>query len=1620
MLTDIDKEFDTPIEDENGELIETIEEDDVFIEEDLGLEEQPDSFYEVEDDIVIEGEEEEEIYSIQEVTVEAKENYENVKEQLVAIFTSILEKGEITAEDNIEIEQLKEEYTQAYNDIKENVEGEQNKALEERVQELEDGMVGSRPDEILAILTDNGRKPWLYTDEDNNVLMDGTAIPELTVLAQKLSLIATDGDDESSIVLTPTMIQMIAESDIQLSAKKILINGLLEGKGWRVTEEGILDIKELNAVKATIGTLEAGEIIADIIHGNTADIGNLSADIGEIQTLVGENLTMKNIASLILTSKKVTVEDAFIKNAMVDSVSAAKINTGILNTNLVNIQSEDGSLILNGTLQQFKDENGKVRIQMGKDAQGHFTFGIFDATGTGTLINDKGITENAIGSGLIVNDMINDNANINSSKLDVDSIVTSINAGTTSIKGSKIKLDTQNQTLDVAFNTLNTTVTNTGKTVGSQGTSIKTMQGEIETLITNTTITEDGNITTIKDAYSSLKQNVGEFGVALKEVEADFNNMTIGTRNLLSNSSPTALTGYSLNTPTNWKYELLDCSTSTKGKSIKCTNLVKSSGGVYAFPIKKDGLINGEYYTVSVMIRSSSGTLKVNFSHEQMIVKEMKTIGTDWQLTTLTSKVDTSKTSKAVVIYVDMNSINVGDWFEFHSLMLEKSTKPSNYTEAPEDIQSSIDSLGTRVKTAESNLTLDGLKTIIGNSYITPDKLDSKGYATTSDVTQSATNLIAKFSTSGGYNKLYNGNFRNGLTYWTKYGNVDSVVATTLSCPDNMYGIDMPGQLGKTNYYAQEFPYDRIGKLTLSYWTHLTLGGENGTTNPYSNIQVVIYYTDGTTGYLTSKAVSKFGTWEKIEFTVNIQQRPNKIKVELINRDTTKRLYFTNIMLEDGEISNGFTINPNESYDGIIDMGRDGVIVKQSNYNGYTAMRPYGFTVNDGKADVIKCSSDGLYVKGQIHVTSGSISEGALAGTLIDGQYIKTGTIQAQSIQIGDFTNYFTTPTNYTTNAKYPAYAMNPSTGQIFVSNPITHFNGGEKFLATGFVYAPTTNGSTTNFNLEFVWRDENGGFISASALPKPVAPNTQITLNDEITIPTRPANAKYGDFKIFCGNSAYSLVYSQPCLRMMMSGSLIVDGAIDGRTIRGAEIIGGEIKSIAVNEAGNPIFSLSPDGKIVGGYIECYGLSVDGEMSATTLNIQTINCAWYPQSMDEDTIVYINTTVTSATDWFDGAKYSSLEDMYAVMPRNLNGYTLFIIFETDYNGNIHLSRFNSGACYLYLQKHTIRGYIYVYGQSMRYAIYGNQRGIEGGIANCADIKPPKGKSQSGYAYTIGCDYCSLTCYDLNIYPGVDTTVEPSGIIVTNFSKAYLSNINAVGNPKHLVRSHSSSHVYVAGSSGLTTSNTFSAVSGSLQMLNKTTQAGTTTTISEVYTSGNAQIFKDGVTFTKADNSGSNDSGSSTTETISVTLKATSGDTYRRSVYKSWKNDGSVRQGDWGYGDCDGFWFFGSQLSNYKDKNITKVQITIKRLAGAGYSYAVQHTLVGHKYTNKPSGTPEAMGSAIRSFSLPTGDSVTLNLTASEIAVFKNYKGIGLKSAYDASHYSNCSSACTVKITYTE
>lgn len=326
----------------------------------------------------------------------------------------------------------------------------------------------------------------------------------------------------------------------QLQAELAVINEALIGKAT---------IEQLNAVNAKIENLDVTKLEADIASINQAlitkaEIADLEAvrasvnvletDVGNIETLIGGNLTMNNIQSLVLTSSKVTVDNAFIKDAMIDRVSASKLTAGTINTSLINIGSEDGAMTITGSLQQFKDADGNVRIQLGKDATGDFTFALYGADGKGQLINQNGITASAISDGLIVNKMVADNAAIAGSKLDIESVITEINGSTETIKSSKIYLDDKNQTLEVAFNQLSTKVDliegidgdlgTALEQISSNTTAINVMQGEINTLVSNTTITKsDGTVIQLKDAYTTTEQTVSGISGKVSSLETNYN-----------------------------------------------------------------------------------------------------------------------------------------------------------------------------------------------------------------------------------------------------------------------------------------------------------------------------------------------------------------------------------------------------------------------------------------------------------------------------------------------------------------------------------------------------------------------------------------------------------------------------------------------------------------------------------------------------------------------------------------------------------------------------------------------------------------------------------------------------------------------------------------------------------------------------------------------------------------------------------------------------------------------------------------------------------------------------------------------------------------------------------------
>lgn len=152
---------------------------------------------------------------------------------------------------------------------------------------------------------------------------------------------------------------------------------------------------------------------------NQINTSELNAKVANINSLLSGSAGVGDLQTIHLTANNASIDEAVVKNLIAAKISVADLMTHSASAELITLISQDGkpSIAFKGSTQQFYDSSGNVRIQMGQDAKGDFTFSLFDDTGTGVLIDSKtGVHANAIANGLIVNDMIKDGT-VSKSKL---------------------------------------------------------------------------------------------------------------------------------------------------------------------------------------------------------------------------------------------------------------------------------------------------------------------------------------------------------------------------------------------------------------------------------------------------------------------------------------------------------------------------------------------------------------------------------------------------------------------------------------------------------------------------------------------------------------------------------------------------------------------------------------------------------------------------------------------------------------------------------------------------------------------------------------------------------------------------------------------------------------------------------------------------------------------------------------------------------------------------------------------------------------------------------------------------------------------------------------------------
>ena len=442
-------------------------------------------------------------------------------------------------------------------------------------------------------------------------------------------------------------------------------------------------------------------------------------------------------------------------------------------------------------------------------------------------------------------------------------------------------------------------------------------------------------------------------------------------------------------------------------------------------------------------------------------------------------------------------------------------------------------------------------------------------------------------------------------------------------------------------------------------------------------------------------------------------------------------------------------------------------------------------------------------------------------------------------------------------------------------------------------------------------------------------------------------------------------------------------------------------------------------------GNINAENLNIDRKLSVDTIAVNNIDSPKYPGVLTENLKLSIGESGRDESPLEDECVFQTFEGLLDKLPKNLNGHEVLIEMFTDITENIEFRGYHGGRIRILTKGYTIYGHVRSVMGSAKITIHSGHIGdINNTDRGWGKIHPSKGCAVGNYTATVAChDPGCIALYNIDVY-GADNYLSGStnkvGVAASDFGSVYMNEVSFYGCDIG-ARANAGGRIHDTISYNVCAKYGWVATTGGYITLAGNSHSGGKTANYQEKDGGKVIIGGD-ATFV-----GGNVSVPSTSapvkSTKTVTIKSKSGDTYRSSVYNNWKKDNTVRQGDYGYGDCNGIWLFGNQFEQFKDKNITKVVITISRQEGGQYA-DVALNIKTHNYKTKPSGKPSYVAT-VGTLNLAVNNSGSKTITDTSNAIITGLKagtikGIGLQSTFDKSHYAVCSGSVTIKVTYSE
>lgn len=664
------------------------------------------------------------------------------------------------------------------------------------------------------------------TKDDKNIKNESTLYGTIVVTGGS-NYVKLDGSELLTPISKTTDIKSGERVMVLLKDHTAIVTGNLSSPAARTdrVEEINNEVGALKVVvadKVSTKDLEANYATIKSLDATNATISNLDADVSKINKLIFGSATGTIIQTEFANAVIAQLGDAQIKSAMIDSISAGKITSGSINTNSVNISSDDEKLLISKGTIQIKDST-RVRVQIGKDASNDYSINVWDNAGK-LMFSSSGITEDAIKSAIIRDDMVSTTANISASKLDIDSLFESINDNTTkTIKSTKVYLDDKKQTLDVVFKSMTNDLDGLSGKVSSQGTSISAIQGQITSKIWQQDI--DTSMGSMSTRVSIVEQTVNGLTVRLDE-------MQIGGRNLIANTSTSEISlggfpssGYS------------------EGKSGTTINIPDKDEYVLSFEAKSTvsgDVIRCHFYSPNTTTKIITST---GYSGTSADGLALVTLTDSWKRYWVKYTQNGENTTSVKSWIVGRRTAGSGTGsISVRSIKLEEGHTPSSWSQAPEDVANSILD-ASRKATNYFNFDSNGL--IIGN--LTAETLGNNVLIDSNGIDiRNGTTVLASFEDDsislGRYSENSTINLCGGKGIikisdygtGTEYFRMDSTGDFKIFSDEQLW---LAGS-GSTKYFGQGYPWldlsrgiDDSGNSTTPYATLGCLVPSKGVSN---------------------------------------------------------------------------------------------------------------------------------------------------------------------------------------------------------------------------------------------------------------------------------------------------------------------------------------------------------------------------------------------------------------------------------------------------------------------------------------------------------------------------------------------------------------------------------------------------------------------------------------------------------------------------------------------------------------------------------------------------------------------------------------------------------------------